>query len=65
MPFDLFSNDTCAKCRKPIRQTTVERHPTRHDLAIHYFECVNCGAVKTRILFAKPGKPSLSLVSNR
>jgi hypothetical protein len=65
MPFDLCSNDTCPKCRKPIRQTAVERHPTRQDLAIHYFRCVNCGAVKTRVLFAKPGKPSLSLVSDR
>src|SRR4029077_3370659 len=54
MSFDLCNNDTCPKCRKPFGQTTIERHPTRADLAIHNSKCPNCGAVKTRILFAKP-----------
>jgi len=56
MSFDLGNNDTCPKCRKPFGQTTIERHPTRADLAIHNSQCPNCGAVKTRILFAKPDK---------
>jgi hypothetical protein len=57
MSIDLFMNDTCLKCRKPVRQTTIKRHPTRRDLAIHNFECVNCGAVKTKILSLKLGLP--------
>jgi hypothetical protein len=62
MPFDRFNDDTCPKCRKPIRQTTVEPHPTRRDLAIHNFECANCGIVKTKVLFRRPARPSLKLV---
>jgi hypothetical protein len=57
MSFDLFDNDTCRKCRKPIEETSVEPHPTRRDLAIHNFRCANCGALKTKVLFLKPGKP--------
>jgi ssDNA-binding Zn-finger/Zn-ribbon topoisomerase 1 len=56
MSFDLFSNDTCPKCRKPFGPATIERHPARADLAIHNSQCPNCGAVKTRILLAKPDK---------
>jgi hypothetical protein len=62
MPFDLFNDDTCPKCRKPIKQTTVERHPTRRDLAIHNFRCANCGIVKINILFRRTAKPSLKMV---
>ncbi len=54
MPIDLFMNDTCPKCRKPIAPTTITPHPTRRDLAIHSFACAGCGAVKTKVLFKKP-----------
>lgn len=63
MPFDPFNDDTCPKCREPIRPATVEQHPTRRDLAIHNFQCATCGIVKTKVLFRKPAKPSLKLVS--
>jgi hypothetical protein len=56
MSIDLSMNDTCPKCCKPIRRTTVKPHPTRRDLAIHKFECADCGPVKTRILLQKPGE---------
>jgi hypothetical protein len=62
MPFDRFNDDTCPKCHKPISQATVERHPTRRDLAIHNFACARCGIVKTKVLFRRPAKPSLKLV---
>jgi hypothetical protein len=59
MSIDLFMNDTCPKCRKAIRRTTITQHPDRRDLAIHNFECADCGLVKTKILFLKPaGSPS-------
>jgi hypothetical protein len=54
MSIDLFMNDTCPKCRKPIKPTTVTPHPTRRDLAIHTFACTDCGPVKTKTLFQKP-----------
>jgi hypothetical protein len=56
MSIDLFMDDTCPKCRKPIRRTTITPHPARHDLAIHNFECADCGVVKTKILLLKPGE---------
>ena len=55
MSFDLFMNDTCPKCRKPLKPAVIMQHPTRRELAIHKLECANCGAVKTKILFPKPG----------
>jgi hypothetical protein len=56
MPIDLFMNDTCPNCRKPLKLAFIEQHPTRGDLAVHKFGCANCGAVKTKILLRKQGK---------
>jgi hypothetical protein len=55
MSIDIFMNDTCPKCRKPIRLRSITPHPTRYDLAIHNFECADCGVVKTKTLLVKPG----------
>jgi hypothetical protein len=54
MSLDLFMNDTCPKCRKPIKLTGVELHPTNRELAVHKFECASCGPVTTKILYRKP-----------
>jgi hypothetical protein len=51
--FDIFLDDTCPKCRKPLRLAVIEQHPTRRDLAVHKFDCADCGRVKTKILFRK------------
>jgi hypothetical protein len=56
MSVELFMNDPCPKCHRPLRQTTVTPHPTSRDLAIHNFECADCGLVKSRILLVKPGE---------
>jgi hypothetical protein len=53
MSFDLFMDDTCPSCRKPIKLAVIEQHSTRCDLAVHKFECADCGVVKTKILFRK------------
>jgi hypothetical protein len=53
MSFDLFMDDTCPRCRKPIKLAVIEQHSTRRDLAIHKFECADCRVVKTKILFRK------------
>jgi hypothetical protein len=63
MSFMLFVDDTCPKCRKPIKQTTIELHPTRRDLALHNFQCADCGPVKTKIISLKPEKPSAELAA--
>jgi len=46
-------NDTCPRCRKPIKLAVIVQHPTRRDLAVHKFDCADCGRVKTKILFGK------------
>jgi len=61
MSIDLSMNDTCPKCRKPMKPTTVTPHPTRRDLAIHSFACADCGPIKIKILFLKPDPPSPEL----
>jgi hypothetical protein len=64
MSIDRFMNDTCPKCRKPIGlKTTITPHPTRYDLAIHKFECADCGVVKTRILLLKPSESLAELIA--
>jgi hypothetical protein len=49
-------NDVCLKCRKPLKPGVIRPHPIRADLAVHSFECTNCGAVKTKVLFRKQSK---------
>lgn len=49
-------NDTCPKRHKPLKLAAIEQHPIRRDLEIRKFECANCGAVKTKILFRKQDK---------
>ena len=53
MSLDLFMNDTCPRCRKPIKLAVIEQHPTRRDLSIYKLECADCGIVKTKVLFRK------------
>jgi hypothetical protein len=53
MSFDLFTNDACPNCRKPIKLVRIERHSNRHDLSLHKFACAEGGAVTTRVLFEK------------
>jgi hypothetical protein len=57
MSLDLFMNDTCPKCRKPLEPAIIVSHPTRHGFAVRRCECSNCGVVQTKILFRKLSKP--------
>jgi phage FluMu protein Com len=61
MSFTLYVDDRCPKCRKPTMQAVVELHPTNPDLALQNFECADCGPVKTKIIWLKPGSPSIEL----
>ena len=42
-----------ATFRGEIKLTAVELHPTHRALAVHKFECANCGPVTTKILYRK------------
>ena len=54
MPFTLYVDYICPKCRKPTMQAVVELHPTNPDLALQNFECAECGPVKTKIISLMP-----------
>jgi hypothetical protein len=54
MSLDLFMNDTCPKCRKPIKLTSVDPHPRNRELALHEFKCANCGCATIKVLYRKP-----------
>jgi hypothetical protein len=36
-------SETCPRCGKPVSVATVEAHPTRTDIALYSFECLDCG----------------------
>jgi hypothetical protein len=44
-------NETCPRCRKPIKLAVIEQHSTRRDFSVHKFECADRGYVKPKILF--------------
>jgi hypothetical protein len=50
----LSSGEICPRCRKPLMQGVVEAHPSRRDLALHNFQCADCGPVKTKIISLTP-----------
>ncbi len=56
MSMTLYTNEPCPRCGKTIRQTTIELHPTRDGVAVHNFECVDCGTVKSKLYSLKPGQ---------
>jgi hypothetical protein len=49
MSLVLSSGEICPRCRKPLMQGVVEAHPSRRDLALHNFQCADCGPVRTRL----------------
>jgi hypothetical protein len=63
MSLTLFINEPCPRCQKPIRQTTVGLHPTNPDIALHNYECADCGPVKTKIISLKSKKPPAELAA--
>jgi len=67
MSLTLFTNEPCPKCRKPIRQTTIDVHPTSRNLALHIYKREDCGPVKTKVIsMTKKGPPPERAVeSNR
>jgi hypothetical protein len=60
MPLTFFVDEICPKCRKPIKIAVIELHPSRPDLAVHNFECADCGPVRAKLISLKPPKQSAS-----
>jgi len=42
MSLTIFTDDTCPRCRKPVKVAVIEPHPSDRDLAIHNHHCVEC-----------------------
>jgi hypothetical protein len=58
MSFTLYTDEPCPRCQKPIRQTTVSLHPSLPDIALHDYECADCGPVKTKMISLTPTNPA-------
>ncbi len=63
MSFIVYVDDICPKCHKPITQSVIEPHPTRRDVALHNFQCVDCGPVKTKVISLEPGASRTELAA--
>jgi C4-type Zn-finger protein len=59
----LFTDEPCPKCRKPIRQTTIDLHPSIPNIALHNYECADCGPVKTEVISLAPKKPPAEMAA--
>jgi len=46
----------CPKCHKPVKVRAIELHLARHELAIQYFQCTDCGDVEAKFISLKPLK---------
>jgi uncharacterized Zn finger protein len=51
----------CPRCGKPVSIAIVERHPTRTDIALFSFECMDCGSVRMKALSLCANKSPLEL----
>jgi hypothetical protein len=63
LPLTLI-NGTCPKCRKPVKLSAIEPHPTRPDLAIHNYHRIDCGSVKVGIISLKQPETTPASKSN-
>jgi phage FluMu protein Com len=53
MSLTMFIDDTCPRCRKPVKLSVIEPHPSQRDQAIHNYHCVDCGPVLAKIISLK------------
>jgi hypothetical protein len=50
MSLTIFIDDTCPRCRKPVKLSVIEPHPSQRDLAIHNYHCIDCGPVLAKVI---------------
>ena len=56
MSSGLFIDTPCLKCHEPVKVRAIELHLARHELAIQYFQCADCGDVEAKFILLKPLK---------
>ena len=51
----LFIDTPCLSAHEPVKVRAIELHLARHELAIQYFQCADCG-VEAKFILLKPLK---------
>jgi hypothetical protein len=59
----LFTDEPCPRYRKPIRQTTIDLHPSIPDIALHNYQCPDCGPVRTKVISLAPKEPPAEMAA--
>ena len=47
----LFIDTPRLKCHEPVKVRAIELHLARHELAIQYFQCADCGDVEANFIY--------------
>jgi hypothetical protein len=50
MSLTLFIDDPCPRWRKPVKVAEIDPHPSRPDLAVYTYHCVDCGIVSGKVM---------------
>jgi hypothetical protein len=45
---------TCPRCERAVSLAAIERHPTRPDIALCNYQCIDCGPVLAKTLSLVP-----------
>jgi C4-type Zn-finger protein len=63
MSLVFYFNDPCPKCRQPRVNAIIEKHPSRKDLAVQNYYCVDCGPLKTKTISLNRNNPPAGLAA--
>jgi len=64
MALRFIVDESCPKCREPVKLAVVELHPKLSDTATHTLKCTFCGFEKTKIFSIKAEYPKPSRASH-
>jgi hypothetical protein len=56
MSLRFFIDDLCPICRQPVKVAEIDLHPSRPDLAVYNYHCMDCGPVTGETYSLKPGE---------
>jgi hypothetical protein len=56
MSLTLFIDDTCPRCRKPVKIAEIDLHPSRRDLAVYNYHCMDYGPLTAKTYSLKPSE---------
>jgi hypothetical protein len=48
----------CPMCHQPVSIATIEKHPTRPDVVLQNYQCVDCGPVMTKLISLREARSS-------